>query len=161
MHRRILLRSAGLVAASAVLPARFAAAHHGWSSFDGNRPLYLEGRVSSVSWANPHASFEIEPPADLKLPSDLARRSVPPQQASVDVPAVLAKTQLPTRRGERWTVELAPLFRMEAWRIRPLKVGDSVSLVGYAAPGEQGPAVVRAEFLFVDNQAYGLRSGPA
>ena len=73
----------------------------------------------------------------------------------------LAAAQLPRRRGERWTIELAPLLRMQDWRIEPLQSGDAVSVVGYAAPGEEGPAVLRAEFLFVGDKAYGLRSSPA
>lgn len=42
MQRRTLL-AAPLCAA---LPAW---AHHGWSSFDQNRPIYLEGRVVQVA----------------------------------------------------------------------------------------------------------------
>ena len=42
MHRRHLL---ALLPAAAILPAR---AHHGWSSFDQNRPIYLEGTAREV-----------------------------------------------------------------------------------------------------------------
>lgn len=136
-------------------------AHHGWSGFDTSRPLYLEGRVASVSWGNPHASIEVEPKAGLAVPADLARRTVPPQSASVDAPSILSKAELPKRSVPRWTIELAPLFRMEAWQVRAPKVGDPISLVGYASPGEQGPPVIRVEFLFLDGKAYGLRSAPA
>lgn len=31
-----------------------AQAHHGWSSFDPDRPIYLEGTVRKVRWQNPH-----------------------------------------------------------------------------------------------------------
>jgi len=158
MHRRLFLIAGGACGAGLALPA---AGHHGWGRYDVHRPLYLEGRVASVNWANPHASFELQPAPDLRLPADLARRSVPPQQAAVDAPAVLAAAQLPRRRDERWTIELAPLLRMQDWRIEPLKAGEPVSLVGYAAPGEEGPAVLRAEFLFAEGNAYGLRSSPA
>ena len=158
MQRRLFLIAGGACGAGLALPA---AGHHGWGRYDVHRPLYLEGRVASVNWANPHASFELQPAPDLRLPADLARRSVPPQQAAVDAPAVLAAAQLPRRRDERWTVELAPLLRMQDWRIEPLQAGEPVSLVGYAAPGEEGPAVLRAEFLFAEGNAYGLRSSPA
>jgi hypothetical protein len=160
MQRRSFLAASVAAAGTLALP-RQVWAHHGWSSYDGRRPLYLEGRVAAVRWANPHAHIEVEPSAGLRLPDDLARRKVPTQQASVDAAAVLGAAQLPTRRGERWTLELAPLFRMQAWEIEPLKEGDAVSLVGYAAPEEQGPAVMRVEFLFAHGKAYGLRSAPA
>lgn len=161
MQRRSLIAACAAAPLLAALPVRDVFAHHGWSSYDVRRPLYLEGRVAVARWANPHAHLELEPAADLRLPADLARREVPAQQASVDVAEVLGKAQLPKRRGERWTLELAPLFRMQAWDITPLEAGDAISLIGYAAPQEQGPAVMRVEFLFAHGKAYGLRSAPA
>jgi Family of unknown function (DUF6152) len=70
--------------ALAVLLPVPALAHHGWSSFDQNRPIYLEGRAVNVAWRNPHAEFDLDLAAELKLPADLASRAVPPQSASVD-----------------------------------------------------------------------------
>lgn len=136
-------------------------AHHGWSSFDTSRPIYLEGKAASVRWRNPHAELEPDVRPDLKLPADLARRTVPAQSAAVDGPALLAKAVLPTRKDKRWTLEFAPLTRMEAWRVKPLQPGASLAVVGYTTEGEQGDAVLRVEYLFVDDQVYGLRSMPA
>jgi hypothetical protein len=42
-----------------------------------------------------------------------------------------------------------------------LMPGAAVSAVGFTFTGEQGAAVMRVEYLFVDGQAYGLRSSPA
>ena len=72
MRRRDLLAAGAL---SAALPV--ARAHHGWSGFDQDRPIYLEGKAVKVTWRNPHAEIEIELPATLQLPADLTRRSVP------------------------------------------------------------------------------------
>jgi hypothetical protein len=36
-----------------------------------------------------------------------------------------------------------------------------VAVIGFAAAGERGDAVLRAEYLFVGGQTYGLRSSPA
>ena len=48
MKRRDVLRTAAaLTAAGLCLPAL---AHHGWSSFDQDRPLYLEGIVVKSVW---------------------------------------------------------------------------------------------------------------
>ena len=74
-----------LLAAPLLLALRPALAHHGWSSFDQARPIWLEGQAVSVAWRNPHAELVLELPADLKLPVDLASRPVPTQTAPVDV----------------------------------------------------------------------------
>lgn len=154
LHRRHLL----MAAAAAPLAAQ---AHHGWSSFDADRPIYLEGTVRSVRWQNPHAELQLELPADLKLPTDLAQRTVPPQTAPVDGKALLAKAVLPRRKDRQWEVELAPLTRMQAWQVQEIKPGAAVSVVGFTLRDEKGGAVLRAEYLFVDGKAYGLRSSPA
>jgi hypothetical protein len=154
MHRRTLL-GAGLT-----LPL-LAHAHHGWSSFDQNRPLWLEGRAAQVSWRNPHAELKLEVPADLKLPADLGSRRLPAQTAGVDGSALLKSVQLPTRKDRLWEVELAPLTRMQAWKVPEIKNGTDLAVLGFTFAGEKGEAVLRAEYLFLGGQVYGLRSGPA
>ena len=147
------------LAAAATVPAW---AHHGWSSFDQNRPLYLEGSVAQVAWRNPHAELKLDlPAAGLKLPADLASRPLPAQTAPVDGPALLKAAQLPTRPDRRWEIELAPLSRMQAWGVPELKVGDAIALIGFTFTGEKGDAVLRAEYLFAGGKTYGLRSSPA
>ena len=155
MQRRIVLGLAGL----ALTPRAFA--HHGWSSFDQDRPIWLDGKVVKVAWRNPHAELEIELPAEPKLPADLAQRALPPQSAAVDGPGLLKRAVLPTRRDKRWEIELAPLTRMEAWRVPEIRPGESVSVLGFTTVGEKGDAVVRAEYLFAGGKVYGLRSSPA
>jgi len=155
MQRRTVLGGAAL---AALAPRAFA--HHGWSSFDQERPIYLEGKVVKVAWRNPHAELEIEIPAGLKLPADLAQRAVPAQSASVDGPGLLKRAVLPTRRDKLWEIELAPLTRMEAWKVPEIKVGEAVSVLGFTLTGEKGDAVVRAEYLFAGGKVYGLRSSP-
>src|SRR5690606_23420862 len=148
-----------LIAAAA---APFAAqAHHGWSSFDPERPLFLQGRVVSVKWQNPHAELVVELPPDYRLPPDLASRPVPPQSADIDGKALLARARAPSRKDRRWEIELAPLTRMEAWKVEPPKVGDTVGALGYTFKEEKGEPILRAEYLYIGGKAYGLRSSPA
>jgi hypothetical protein len=156
MLRRRLLLAGG---AALFLPA--ARAHHGWSSFDQTRPLYLEGKARNVAWRNPHAELDLELKPDLKLPPDLAQRALPAQTAPVDGPALLKAAQLPTRQDRTWRIELAPLSRMSAWGTPEIKPGDDIALVGFTAPGEKGDPVLRAEYLFAGGRVYGLRSSPA
>ena len=154
MDRRLFLTAA----AAAPLAAQ---AHHGWSSFDLSRPIYLEGRAVNVAWRNPHAELDLDLAADLKLPADLAQRAVPPQSASVDGPGLLKAAQLPTRKDKRWHIELAPLSRMDAWKVPEIKNGDTLALLGFTFAGEKGDAILRAEYVWVGGKAYGLRSSPA
>lgn len=136
-------------------------AHHGWSSFDQDRPIYLEGRAADVKWRNPHAEFMLELPETLTLPADLRQRPLPAQTAGIDGTALLAKTGLPTRRDRRWEIELAPLFRLGQWQMPEIKPGTAVSVVGFTFKEEKGAALLRAEYLFLDGKTYGLRSSPA
>ena len=154
MQRRPILWAAAL----APLAAR---AHHGWSSFDQNRPIYLEGRAAKVAWRNPHVEFELEVSPDLKLPADLAQRPLPAQAASVDGPKLLGSSQLPTRKDRVWQIELAPLTRVEAWKLAEIKAGDRVAVLGFTFAEEKGAPILRAEYIFVGGKAYGLRSSPA
>ncbi len=159
MQRREVIQGGALLGLSAWAGA--AVAHHGWSSFDQERPIYLEGRVVDVKWRNPHAELVLELPENLRLPTDLAQRALPAQTAGIDGPALLAKTVLPTRRDRRWEIELAPLFRLGQWQMPEIKTGALLSAVGFAFKDEKGEAILRAEYVFLDGKAYGLRSSPA
>ena len=154
MQRRTLI-------ATALLGPLAARAHHGWSGFDQSRPIWLEGRVTQVAWRNPHVELKLELPPDPQLPPDLAGRKLPAQSASVDGPALLRAAQLPTRKDRVWEIELAPLTRMDAWKVPQIKPGETVGVLGFTSAGEKGDAVLRAEYLFAGGQVYGLRSSPA
>jgi hypothetical protein len=155
-RRRIVFAAASLPLAT---PLVFA--HHGWSSFDQDRPIYLEGRVASARWQNPHAELLIDIPPGLKVPADLAKRTLPPQSAPVDGPGLLARATVPRRLDRQWELELAPLTRLEAWKVAEIKPGTRISAVGFTFKEEKGEAVMRVEYLFVDGKVYGLRSSPA
>jgi hypothetical protein len=158
MDRRTLLQAGALALGGVAGAAR---AHHGWSSFDQNRPIYLEGKAVQVAWRNPHAELVLEVPANLAVPAGLAQRPVPPQSATVDGAALLARATVPTRKDRRWEIELAPIFRMNQWQVPEVKVGDSIAMVGFTFEGERGEPVLRVEYLFVGDKTYGLRSSPA
>lgn len=158
MQRRHAAVSLALAPLFHLVPAR---AHHGWSSFDQTRPIYLEGTARDVRWRNPHAELKLELAAGLKLPADLATRTVPAQAAPVDGPALLKAAQLPTRKDAVWDIELAPLSRMGAWQVPEIKAGDRLAVLGFTFAGEKGDAILRVEYLFAGGRTYGLRSSPA
>jgi hypothetical protein len=142
--------------AAGALPAR---AHHGWSSFDQDKPVYLAGTVKSVRWQNPHAEVMLTVAPGLALPADLAARSAPPQSQAVDGAAIFKKAALPPQAAGEWVVELAPLSRMNAWSAPELKAGEKIEVVGYIlASGKE--RVLRVEYLMAGGRTYGLRSSP-
>lgn len=155
MRRREFVVAGG---ALATLPAW---AHHGWSSFDQDRPLYLEGRAANVRWRNPHAELALELAPNLSLPADLAQRPVPAQQSAVNGPALLGKAVLPTRRDPRWEIELAPMFRLGQWQVPEIANGTPLAMVGFTFKEEKGEAILRVEYLFLGGKTYGMRSSPA
>ena len=157
MRRRRIV----IAAVSLPLATPLAFAHHGWSSFDQDRPIYLEGTVSRARWQNPHVELLIDVPPGLKVPADLAKRTLPAQSAPVDGPGLLARATVPRRTDRQWELELAPLTRMEAWKVAEIKPGTALSAVGFTSKEEKGEAVLRVEYLFVDGKVYGLRSSPA
>ena len=162
MHRRnaLSLIASTIAAALAGAAPGGAVARHGWSSFAPNRPLYLRGRVKAVRWRNPHAEVDVEPAPGLALPAGLASRELPAQVSQFDGKGLLARTQLVPRTDTTWTVELAPLSRMQAWGVAPLKEGETIEVIGYTLTDQSEP-VLRAEWLFRDGKTYGLRSSPA
>ncbi len=159
-RRQMVLTSLPGLAAVALWP-QAAQAHHGWSSFDLNRPIYLQGTAANVRWVNPHAELDLTLSPNLAVPADLARRPVPAQAQQVDGAGILAKAQVPRRRDARWNVELAPLTRMAAWKVPEVRNGQTLAVVGYTFKDEAGEAILRAEYLLLEGQVYGLRSSPA
>ncbi len=137
-----------------------ALAHHGWSSFDETRPIYLEGVVKSVKWQNPHAEFMLEVNAATP-PAALTRFAVPKQSANVDAVTILGAAKAPTRKDKTWEIELAPITRLNSWKVAPVKVGEKISVVGYTFKDEKGEAVLRVEFLIGNGKVTPLRSSPA
>jgi len=157
MRRRELVLGFGGLAV--LLPRAWA--HHGWSSFDQDNPIYLEGSVLETRWQNPHVELMVQLPQGMQVPPDLAQRKLPSQSAPVDGPALLAKASLPRRSEGKWELELAPLTRMQAWQVPQIPPGATLSAVGFTTRDTTGEAVMRVEYLFYEGKAYGLRSSPA
>jgi hypothetical protein len=158
-RRQLLIYTSGTLAALAV--PGLARAHHGWGSFDATQPIYLEGRAAAVVGGNPHTELDLVLADKLALPADLAQRTLPAQTASVDGRDILGRARLPRRNERQWHIELAPLSRLQAWKVAEIKPGDTLAVVGYTFAEEKGRAVLRAEFLFSGGGVYGLRSSPA
>ena len=55
-----LVAAVAAVAAAALALAGPASAHHGWSDYDGDKPMTLKGRVKTASYENPHATITLD-----------------------------------------------------------------------------------------------------
>lgn len=148
-----------LLVASATLPG-LAWAHHGWSSFDLERPWYLAGAVQQVRWTNPHAELLLRVEPGLVVPPELAARALPRQTAPVDGAALLQRARVPEAAAGDWTVELAPLTRLQAWSLEAPASGSRVEVLGFAQR-QSSERMVRTEYLFIAGRVVGLRSSPA
>lgn len=153
MHRRHFVQLVGALFATPVL------AHHGWSSFDQDKPLYLSGTLTQVRWQNPHTEVMVRVDVT-KLPDDISTRTVPAQQQTLDGAGILKKVKVPANATGMWEVEFAPLSRMQAWGLsQPLKVGDRVEVIGYGL-ADENKRLLRAEYLFINGKSYAFRSSP-
>lgn len=157
MNRRSFVIASCAAGAVFALPAL---AHHGWSSFDQDKPLYLSGTLTQVRWQNPHAEVMLKVDAT-KLPEGMTSRTLPAQTQSVDAASVLKNVQVPSNAVGVWEIEFAPLSRMQQWGLSQApKVGDRIEVIGYAL-SDGNKRVLRAEYLFINGKAYGMRSSPA
>ncbi len=147
------------IAVSAFAAASLAVAHHGWSSFDESRPIYLEGVVKAVKWQNPHAEVKLEVNG-AAAPAALTRFAIPRQTATVDGVMVLGNAKPPTRKDKLWEIEFAPIARMDAWKVAAPSVGDKLAVVGYTFKDEKGEATLRVEFIIGNGKVTPLRSSP-
>jgi uncharacterized protein DUF6152 len=80
-------------------------AHHSFSTeYDGTKTFSVKGKVSKVEWTNPHARFYVEVTDE-------------------------------TGKVTTWNMELASpnALARNGWTSRILKVGDLVTVKGYAA----------------------------
>lgn len=153
--KRLLLTAAVMLAAPAI-------AHHGWSSFDQDKPYYLQGTIKTVRWANPHAEAVVQVAPDVKMPADLAARPLPKQSQEVDAAGIVKKVQLPPSVSGDWQLEFAPMTRMQAWGVGTSpKVGDRIEVIGYTGPMAGNLRVMRVEYLFLNGKTAGLRSSPS
>jgi Family of unknown function (DUF6152) len=146
---------------SALIACSFgsASAHHGWSSFDETKPIYLEGIVKSVKWQNPHAEVMLEINR-VEPPAAITRFAIPKQSAPVDAVTILGTAKAPTRKDAVWEIEFAPITRMDAWKVAPIKTGEKIAVVGYTFKDEKGAATLRVEFLIGNGKVTPLRSSP-
>ncbi|HTC35459.1 MAG TPA: DUF6152 family protein [Bryobacteraceae bacterium] len=101
------MKSASFISiVAAILASAWPAlAHHSFAAeFDADKPVQITGAVTKVEWLNPHARFYVD---------------VKDDQGNVI----------------NWNIELGPplILQRLGWRHNSLKIGDQVTVEGYAA----------------------------
>ncbi|WP_247881326.1 DUF6152 family protein [Skermanella sp. TT6] len=111
-NSRKTLAAAAVLGTLAVTPT--AMAHHGWGSYDSTAPTTLDGTVQSVSFANPHASIQLESQGKtwfivLAPPSRMTTRGLPDgtlrQGQTVSLDGYIHRSDPTELRAERIRVD--------------------------------------------------------
>lgn len=98
---------------AAVLAAGAALAHHGWSEYDGDKPVQLSGVIRESVYEHPHGHLRLETSGRtwvvvLAPPSRMAARGLPREDlrpgASASVVGYLHRSKPDELRAERITI---------------------------------------------------------
>jgi Family of unknown function (DUF6152) len=60
MSTRLRIWAGGLALVVAVLVAGSARTHHGWGSYEAERPITVTGPIEKVSYGNPHVEIVVD-----------------------------------------------------------------------------------------------------
>lgn len=103
-----------VLAATLLVAALPAAAHHGWSEYEQDKPQTLTGKVASSGYEHPHGFIRLETPGKtwmviLAPPSRMQARGLPPEAikpgAQVSVVAYANRVKAEEARAERITAD--------------------------------------------------------
>jgi hypothetical protein len=109
-----------------------AQAHHGWSSYDLTRPIYVEGEVTEVIWSNPHVEVLLKTAPDLAVPAGFAQTGLPEMLEQVGGRDSVQNVRVPSEQGKTWRIEFAPIARMGGYNMsRRPETGTRMAFVGY------------------------------
>jgi len=108
-----MTKSLTLALLAASLVALPAAAHHGWSSYDGNNAITLTGTITEASYSYPHGTIMLETSgktwlAVLAPPSRMSARGLPSSDLTVGAQATVegypSRQNPKEMRAERITI---------------------------------------------------------
>lgn len=106
-----MTRLLGTLLLAIALPA---SAHHGWSEYEQDKPLALNGKIVGSGYEHPHGFIRLETPGKTWLvvlapPSRMQARGLPPEAikpgAQVSVVAYANRGKAEEARAERITFD--------------------------------------------------------
>jgi hypothetical protein len=130
-----------------------------------NPSLYLAGRVLSVDERDAMLTVTVER-NDASPPSALARFAVPKtndRATQDDAVWMLGSAKVADRTVARWRVEVASRATLAAWSVAPIKVGDTLAVVGFAVGvnDKSNPRdTLQAHYLIGNGKVVPLRAFP-
>ncbi len=130
-----------------------------------NPSLYLAGRVLSVDERDAILTVTIER-NDASPPPALARFAVPQtndRATQDDAVWMLGSAKVADRTVARWRVEVASRATLAAWSVAPIKVGDTLAVVGYAVGTNDKSSprdALQAHYLIGNGKVVPLRAFP-
>ena len=130
-----------------------------------NPSLYLAGRVLSVDERDAILTVTIER-NDASPPPALARFAVPKtndRATQDDAVWMLGSAKVADRTVARWRVEVASRATLAAWSVAPIKVGDTLAVVGYAVGTNDKSSprdTLQAHYLIGNGKVVPLRAFP-
>lgn len=160
MSRIVLMQRRAFIVSLGAAPLALRA-EHAWQPTPGAPPVYLEGAVTTIIWADPHAHLEMLHRAEARIPAELRQRKIPLTKDQLEIDALLSRVVLPPHGGEVWRVDLPTLARITAWDMPRPKIGDVIGVIGLPGPPMTGTPTVRAEIVFLAKRAFPMRSDPA
>lgn len=107
------VRIGGVVVITALLVTSVAAAHHGWSSYDGSKEMTLDGVIKESGYEHPHGHIKLEVPGKtwvvvLAPPSRMSNRGLPAEMLKPGTKAravgYRSRTDPNEMRAERITI---------------------------------------------------------
>ena len=123
--------SPSLLAASLLLPAAAAFAHHSGAMFDPSKEKVIEGKVTEFNWVNPHSSFKVEVTGADGKPEVWAIEMNAPQNLMRQ-----GWKRSTIKPGDQVTVTVSPLRDGKpGGSYRSIKLGDGTVLNGQG-PGQ-------------------------
>lgn len=137
----------------------------GVAAGNDNPSLYLAGRVLSVDDRHTMVTVTIER-NDAAPPPALARFAVPKtndRATQDDAVLMLGSATVTDRAVPRWRVEVASRATLAAWSVAPVKVGDTLAVVGYAgsaADKSKARDSLQAHYLIGNGKVVPLRALP-
>ena len=130
-----------------------------------NQSLYLAGRVLSVEERDAMLTVTVER-NDASPPPALARFAVPKtndRATQDDAVWMLGSAKVADRTVARWRVEVASRATLAAWSVAPIKVGDTLAVVGFAVGvnDKSNPRdTLQAHYLIGNGKVVPLRAFP-
>lgn len=130
-----------------------------------NQSLYLAGRVLSVDERDAMLTVTVER-NDASPPPALARFAVPKtndRATQDDAVWMLGSAKVADRTVARWRVEVANRATLGAWSVAPIRVGDTLAVVGFAVGvNDKGNPrdTLQAHYLIGNGKVVPLRAFP-